>query len=228
MAKKNTSLSPVSLMTVANTNSVIAEQLRTIRSNINFSSVDKELQSMVITSSGAGEGKSTTSANLAVVFANSGKRVLLVDADLRKPTVALTFRLPNHRGLSTLIADREGQFEQHIQESGVENLSILTSGPIPPNPSELLQSQRMTDLIPELTTQFDLVIFDMPPIGVVTDAQILASKTDGTLLVVRERKTTKQGLIKAKKLLTLANAHLIGVVYNGVKKGNADNYYYYA
>ena len=228
MAKKNTNLSPVSLMTVANTNSVIAEQLRTIRSNINFSSVDKELQSMVITSSGAGEGKSTTSANLAVVFANSGKRVLLVDADLRKPTVALTFRLPNHRGLSTLIADREGQFEQHIQESGVENLSILTSGPIPPNPSELLQSQRMTDLIPELTTQFDLVIFDMPPIGVVTDAQILASKTDGTLLVVRERKTTKQGLIKAKKLLTLANAHLIGVVYNGVKKGNADNYYYYA
>lgn len=228
MAKKNTNLSPVSLMTVANTNSVIAEQLRTIRSNINFSSVDKELQSMVITSSGAGEGKSTTSANLAVVFANSGKRVLLVDADLRKPTVALTFRLPNHRGLSTLIADREGQLEQHIQESGVENLSILTSGPIPPNPSELLQSQRMTDLIPELTTQFDLVIFDMPPIGVVTDAQILASKTDGTLLVVRERKTTKQGLIKAKKLLTLANAHLIGVVYNGVKKGNADNYYYYA
>ncbi|WP_312500020.1 CpsD/CapB family tyrosine-protein kinase, partial [Enterococcus sp.] len=228
MAKKNTNLSPVSLMTVANTNSVIAEQLRTIRSNINFSSVDKELQSMVITSAGAGEGKSTTSANLAVVFANSGKRVLLVDADLRKPTVALTFRLPNHRGLSTLIADREGQFEQHIQESGVENLSILTSGPIPPNPSELLQSQRMTDLIPELTTQFDLVIFDMPPIGVVTDAQILASKTDGTLLVVRERKTTKQGLIKAKKLLTLANAHLIGVVYNGVKKGNADNYYYYA
>ncbi|MFS1058423.1 CpsD/CapB family tyrosine-protein kinase [Enterococcus casseliflavus] len=228
MAKKNNNVAPVSLMTVANTNSVISEQLRTIRSNINFSSVDKDLQSMVITSSGAGEGKSTTSANLAVVFANSGKRVLLVDADLRKPTVALTFHLPNHRGLSTLIADRTSQIDQHIQDSGVENLSIMTSGPIPPNPSELLQSQRMTDLISDLIAQFDLIIFDMPPIGVVTDAQILAAKTDGTLLVVRERKTTKQGLIKTKKLLNLANANLIGVVYNGVKKGNNDNYYYYA
>lgn len=227
MAKKKNTTAPVSLVTMADKNSTIAEQYRTIRSNIQFTSVDRELKTMVITSSGPGEGKSTTSANLAVVFANSGKRVLLVDADLRKPTVALTFKLQNVEGLSTLLGDRQADPRQYVQDSGVENLSILTSGPKPPNPSEMLNSARMAEVIDELKRTYDLIIFDMPPVATVTDAQILASKVDGTLLVVRERTTNKQSLIKAKELLQIAKANILGVVYNAAKKSDESSYYYY-
>ncbi|THE11116.1 polysaccharide biosynthesis tyrosine autokinase [Enterococcus hirae] len=226
MKKKNTIL-PVSLLSITDKNAMVSEQYRTIRSNIQFASVDQELKTMVVTSSGPGEGKSTTAANLAVVFANSGKRVLIVDADLRKPSVALTFQLPNVNGLSNYIGDRGGQAENYYSPSAVENLWVMTSGPKPPNPSEMLDSKRMEEIIAELAAKFDLVIFDLPPIATVTDAQILAAKTDGTLLVVRERKTIKHELLKAKELLTIAQARILGVVYNGAK-ANADvNYYYY-
>ncbi|MBO0461277.1 CpsD/CapB family tyrosine-protein kinase [Enterococcus sp. DIV1298c] len=224
--KKNTIL-PVSLLSITDKNAMISEQYRTIRSNIQFASVDRELKTMVVTSSGPGEGKSTTAANLAVVFANSGKRVLLVDADLRKPSVALTFQLPNVNGLSNFLGDREGRAENYYHQSSVENMWVMTSGPKPPNPSELLDSKRMEEVIEQLKSLFDLIIFDLPPIATVTDAQILAAKTDGTLLVVRERKTVKQELIKAKELLTIAQATILGVVYNGAKKNAEFNYYYY-
>lgn len=224
--KKNTIL-PVSLLSITDKNAMVSEQYRTIRSNIQFASVDRELKTMVVTSSGPGEGKSTTAANLAVVFANSGKRVLLVDADLRKPSVALTFQLPNVNGLSNFLGDREGRTESYYHTSSVENLWVMTSGPKPPNPSELLDSKRMEEVIEQLKAVFDLIIFDLPPIATVTDAQILAAKTDGTLLVVRERKTMKQELIKAEELLSIAQATILGVVYNGAKKNADFNYYYY-
>lgn len=228
MAKrKKNGTAPVSLVAAVDRNSSFSEQLRTIRSNITFSSVDKEIKSLVVTSSGPGEGKSTTAANLAVVFADSGKRVLLVDADLRKPTVALTFKLPNAEGLSSLLRNRSSQFTEYYQPSGVKNLWVLPSGPKPPNPSEMLGSQRMKELIEQLTKEFDLVIFDMPPVATVTDAQIIASETDGTLLVVRERVTKKQGVLKAKELLSMANANILGVIYNATKKSNESSYYYY-
>lgn len=226
MAKKNKGTNSVALITISEPTAVISEQYRTIRSNIQFASVDKELKTIVITSSGPGEGKSTTSANLAVTFARSGKKVLLVDADLRKPTVALTFKLANTYGLSTMLGDRNADPANCIQESGMENLWVLTSGPKPPNPSEVLDSKRMLELIEQFKQQFDLIIFDMPPVATVTDAQILASKTDGTLLVVRERTTSKQSLAKAKDLLRIANANVLGVVYNAAKNSE-ENYYYY-
>lgn len=226
MAKKNKSTSSVALITISEPTAVVSEQYRTIRSNIQFASVDKELKTLVITSSGPGEGKSTTSANLAVTFARSGKKVLLVDADLRKPTVALTFKLANTNGLSTLLGDRDADLSSYVQESGMDNLCVLTSGPKPPNPSEVLDSNRMLEVIEEFKKQYDLIIFDMPPVATVTDAQILASKTDGTLLVVRERTTSKQSLAKAKDLLRIANANILGVIYNAAKN-TEENYYYY-
>lgn len=225
MKKKKTSAPPVPLVALAD-QSITAEKYRTIRSNIQFAAIDRELNTLVITSSGPDEGKSITAANLAVVFANSGKQVLLVDADLRKPTVALSFQLPHNEGLSNLLSERERIADDYITETHIENLWVLPSGPKPPNPSEVLGTKRMEEIIEELILDFDLVIFDMPPVETVTDAQILAAKTDGTLLVVRERKTKKQELLKAKELLQIAKANILGVVYNGTKKESDLTYYY--
>lgn len=216
----------VSLITLADKSSPISEQYRTIRTNIQYAMVDRDLKTLVVTSSGPSEGKSTTSANLAIVFANSGKRVLLVDADMRKPTVAKTFSLDNIRGLSTLLGSRETVLHQVVQPSGVDNLFLMTSGPKPPNPSELLASRRMEELMSELKQQYDLVVFDMPPIVAVTDAQIVSSKSDGTILVVRENVSKRDSLLKAKSLLELVDANILGVVYNG-SKNIADQGYYY-
>src|SRR5699024_8494107 len=135
----------------------IAEQFRTIRTNINFSMVDRNLKTISITSAGPGAGKSTISANLAVTFAQEGKRVLLVDADLRKPTVHKTFRIPNKDGLTTLLTDREIEITDIVHHTDTDNLYVITSGVIPPNPAELLGSNRMKQLMIELEKKFDLV-----------------------------------------------------------------------
>ncbi|GGD01237.1 MULTISPECIES: CpsD/CapB family tyrosine-protein kinase [Enterococcus] len=216
----------VSLITLADKSSPISEQYRTIRTNIQYAMIDRDLKTLVVTSSGPSEGKSTTSANLAIVFANSGKRVLLVDADMRKPTVAKTFSLDNVRGLSTLLGSREVVLHQVVQSSGIDNLFLMTSGPKPPNPSELLDSRRMEELIQDLKQQYDLVIFDMPPVVAVTDAQIVSSKSDGTILVVRENVSKRDSLLKAKNLLELVDANILGVVYNGSKSITDQGYYY--
>ncbi|MFV0557465.1 MAG: CpsD/CapB family tyrosine-protein kinase, partial [Enterococcus sp.] len=172
MAKNNkrkaSKTNPVSLITLADRTSPISEQYRTIRTNIQFATTNEQkIQTIVVTSSGPGEGKSTSSANLAVVFANAGQKVLLVDADMRKPTVFKTFRLTNTFGLSTLLSTAKRLVEIR-QETAVENLFVLTSGPKPPNPSEMLGSPRMDQIIAEAKAEFDIVIFDMPPIVAVT------------------------------------------------------------
>lgn len=225
--RKTTETKAVSLITLVDKTSPISEQYRTIRTNIQYSVPgDREIRNMVITSSGPGEGKSTTSANLAVVFANAGQRVLLVDADMRKPTVHKTFSLPNTVGLSSLLSSHQ-ELTNVVQTTIVDNLNILSSGPKPPNPSELLNSTQMDRVIQETKEQYDFVIFDMPPIVTVTDAQIMASKTDGTLLVVREDVSRKESLMKAQELLHLVKANVLGVVYNGAKNTNDHEYYYY-
>ena len=181
---------------------------------------------MVITSSGPAEGKSTTAANLAIVFAKSGQRVLLVDADMRKPTVDQTFHLPNVRGLSTVLSTNQSVLES-CQPTFVDNLDVLTSGPKPPNPSELIDSKRMDQVKMELKQVYDFIIFDMPPVITVTDAQIMSSKVDGTLLVVRENETSKESIAKAKEALCLVQARVLGVVYNGATNNRDQGYYYY-
>lgn len=225
--RKNALRNAVSLITLIDNTSPVSEQYRTIRSNIQFaSSADKRIQTIVVTSSGPGEGKSTTAANLAVVFANSGQRVLLVDADMRKPTVYQTFCLSNSVGLSTVLSTTQSVLEA-AQKTDVENLSILTIGPIPPYPSELLGSARMEQVLAEARNLYDIILFDMPPIVAVTDAQIMASKVDGTILVVRENVSRKESVIKAKDLLRMAQARTLGVVYNGAAQSKDQGYYEY-
>ncbi|MGL9729284.1 hypothetical protein IGI44_002661 [Enterococcus sp. DIV0756] len=227
MKKKKTKPASVRLITLQEPTSNISEQYRTIRTSINFASVDKQLKTLVVTSAGPGDGKSTTSANLAVAFADTGMNVLLVDADLRRATVHMSFQLPNHRGLSTLLSEKNSGVKEAIHHTNVDNLFVLTSGPKPPNPSELLGSHRMSRLIDQLASEFDLVIFDVPPVISLADAQLLSSKVDGTLLVLREGKTQRQNAVKAVERLKEAHSNIIGAVYNGVSKIEDDYYHYY-
>ncbi len=214
-----------SLISLTNPKSPIAEQFRTIRTNIQFSSVDEALQTIIVTSSGPGEGKSTNTANLAVVFAQQGKRVLLIDADLRKPTVHYTFRTENHVGLSNVLT-RQLTLEEAISTTAQEKLWVLSSGPIPPNPSELLGSKNMQVLLEQAKEEYDVIVIDTPPVLAVTDAQILANLADGVVLVVSSGKTERDSAKKAKELLESAKAKILGVVLNN-KKAEESHYYYY-
>ncbi|RAK19843.1 capsular exopolysaccharide synthesis family protein [Anoxybacillus vitaminiphilus] len=215
-----------SLITVQNPRSPISEQYRTIRTNIQFSFVDKTMRSLMVTSAGPSEGKSTTVANLAVTFAQQGKKVLLIDADMRKPTMHYTFHLNNIIGLTNVLTQSAALLSAY-QATEVDNLFVLTSGPIPPNPAELLASKAMETFLEEVYKRFDLVIFDTPPVLAVTDAQILANKCDGTVLVVSSGKTEIEAAVKAKELLLSANAKLLGVVLNKKKQQQGQYYYYY-
>lgn len=206
--------------------SPITEQYRTIRTNIQFSSVDHEFKSIMVSSTGPGEGKSTTVANLAVVFAQQGKRVLLVDADMRKPTVHYTFNQTNTFGLTSVLT-KQVTIEKAILGTREKNLFILTSGPIPPNPAELLSSQAMEQFFQDAREVFDVILFDTPPLLAVTDAQILANICEGTILVVSSGKTEREQVIKAKELLDSAKGKLLGAVLNNKKIKDTNYYYYY-
>lgn len=229
MFKKKTNTlgnSQRSLITYVDPKSPISEQYRTIRTNIEFSSVDTEIKTLMVTSPGPAEGKSTTVANLAVVFAQQAKKVLLVDTDLRKPTVHYTFNQNNTYGLTSVLSKQKA-LSDAVNLTDQPYLSVLTSGPIPPNPAELLGSKAMEQFLEEAKEEYDVVLFDTPPVLAVTDAQILANRTDGVLLVVYSGKTEMEEATKAKDLLTAAKGKLLGMVLNHKKLQSSDYYYYY-
>jgi capsular exopolysaccharide synthesis family protein len=229
MFKKKTNTlgnSQRSLITYVDPKSPISEQYRTIRTNIEFSSVDTEIKTLMVTSPGPAEGKSTTAANMAVVFAQQAKKVLLVDTDLRKPTVHYTFNQNNTIGLTSVLS-KQKTLSEAVKLTDQPYLSVLTSGPIPPNPAELLGSKAMEQFLEEAKVEYDVVLFDTPPVLAVTDAQILANRTDGVLLVVYSGKTEMEEATKAKDLLTAAKGKLLGMVLNHKKLQSSDYYYYY-
>ncbi|GAA0469242.1 CpsD/CapB family tyrosine-protein kinase [Alkalibacillus silvisoli] len=214
-----------SLVTHDQPKSPISEQYRTLRTNLEFSAVDKELTTIAVTSSNPSEGKSLTTANLAVTFAQQSKKVLLIDADLRKPTVHYTFRTNNTFGLSNLLVG-DHALEQVVQDVRVDNLDVLTCGPVPPNPSELLGSKAMRQLVENAKESYDLIIFDTPPVLAVTDSQVLSQFVDGVLLVIRSKVTDKDTAIRAKELLNQTHANILGTVLND-READEGNYHYY-
>lgn len=214
------------LFTIASPKSPVTEQFKTVRTNIKFAQTDTPIQSIVVTSSGPSEGKSTLSSNLAVAFAQSGARTILVDADMRRPVVHTTFDLENQVGLSSLLSVRRLSLKDAIQETDVPNLSVMTSGPKAPNPSEILSSHRMRRVIELLKTRYDFIIFDMPPLINVTDAQIISSQVDGVVLSVKEGITEKPLLTKATALLRQVDANILGAVYIGAVANAGYGYYY--
>ncbi len=213
------------LITVADPRSPVSEAYRTLRTNIQFSSLDRPLHTILITSTRAEEGKSTTLANLAVTFAQGGHRTIAVDSDLRRPSLHKLFGVPNESGLTTLALDESSELA--LQPTAVANLRVLPSGPLPPNPSELLASQRMERIVDALKAEADFVLFDCPPIVAVTDAAVLARRVDGVLLVVSSGRTKRDHAVRAKAQLEKVNANIIGVVLNNVK-ADKNLYQYYS
>lgn len=218
------------LVTRSDANSPLSEAYRMLRVNLDFTAVDSPLQTVAITSANPGEGKSTTIANLAVALAESGKRVILVDTDLRRPTLHRIFELPNERGVtSALLNPESSELHQHLAPTEVPNLQLMPCGPIPPNPAELLSSRRMAALIGALKAECDIVLFDTPPLLVFADAALLARACDGVILTARAYTTRLGALRQASEQLTQAGARLLGVVLNGVAtpRGKQHSYYYY-
>jgi capsular exopolysaccharide synthesis family protein len=217
-----------SLVTLTNPRAPVSEAYRTLRTNLEFSSLDKPLKTMVVTSPGPEEGKSTTLANLAVTLAQAEKQVILVDCDLRRPSQHQIFGVSNDVGLTTMMVDEEAMKDPPLLDTGVSGLRLLPSGPLPPNPSELVGSRRMAEIISGLSGQADMVLFDAPPVVAVTDAAVLASRVDGVLLVIRAGGTKRDHAQKAKALLDKVSAHLVGVVLTNVKMDTSYYRYYNA
>jgi capsular exopolysaccharide synthesis family protein len=216
------------LITVADPRSPVSEAYRTLRTNLDFSSLDKPIKTMLVTSAGPEEGKSTVLANLAVTTAQTGRKVILVDCDLRRPTLHYIFNLKNDVGLTTMVVDDAAMEPPPLQETGVEGLQLVSSGPLPPNPSELLGSRRMEDIIADLLERADVVLFDAPPVVAVTDAAVLATKVDGVLLVVNAGGTKRDYARTAKARLEKVNANLLGAVLNNVRFDVSLHRYYAA
>lgn len=220
--KKNS----VSLIAHDVENAVIAEQYKLLRTNIQFASVDKSIQSIMITSPDTNEGKSTTAANLAITLAQQEKKVLLMDTDLRKPSIHSTFEVDNTNGITSILTNNIS-LDKAILKTHIDNLAILTSGPIPPNPSELLNSKAMENLLQNAKDMYDYIILDTPPVLAVADSQIIGSKCDGIIMVVKSGITYKEQAIKTEKILEKTNTSILGVVLNGVELSDKNYGYLY-
>ena len=206
----------IGLVTLTDPVSPVSEAYRTLRTNLQFAALDKELRSLLITSSSPGEGKSTTLANLAVTMAQVEQRVIMVDCDLRQPSLHAFFGLRNDRGLTTMMLDEQALENPPLQDTSVSGLRLLASGALPPRPSDLLGSKRMEAVIERLLGEADLLLFDAPPMMAATDAVVLATKLDGVLLVVSAGETRREHAQEVIDRLGKVNAHIVGAILNNV------------
>lgn len=214
------------LVTSLQENDSLSEQYRTLRTNISFAKAGGGLRSLVVTSAEAGEGKSTTASNLAAVMAQQGKRILLIDADTRKPSQHYFFSLADQEGLTNVLTG-QANFMDVVQATSLNQLFLLTSGPIPPNPADLLSASEMTTVIEQAEEHFDQVIIDSPPILAVSDTLLLANLCDGILFVIRSGSTEIDKARKAIDLLSSVNGKLLGIVLNDKRVSRKSPYYAY-
>ena len=204
--------------------SIISESFRTLKTNIQYSSLDKKYKVIVVTSANPGEGKTFTSSNLALTLAQGNKKVILIDCDFRKPNIHRRFKISNSIGLSEILVSEENH-SLSIKTYN-DNLDIITSGHMPPNPVEALACDKMSNYIEELKEEYDYIILDSPPVLFVSDSQVLAAKADGTILVVKNNKTKKNEIKEAYLRLKSVNANIIGTVLNGIKPESKYSYKY--
>jgi capsular exopolysaccharide synthesis family protein len=214
----------MSLITLTDPQSPISEAYRTLRTNLSFYSLDNPLHNLVVTSPAVSEDKGESIANLAVTMAQSGRKTLLVDCDLRRPVLHDFFGLSNENGLTDMVLNDAEM--PPLQQTSVENLTLLTSGAKPPNPADLLGSKKVDQLITNLTKQFDFVLFNAPPVVAVTDATILGAKVDGVLLVITAGKTRRDHAEKAKEMLEQAHVRVVGVALTNAPKDSSLGDYY--
>jgi capsular exopolysaccharide synthesis family protein len=212
-----------SLITLLDPTGATSEAYRTLRTSLLYSLVDLPRQTVVVTSAGPREGKSTTCANLGVVLAQADKRTLILDCDLRRPTMHNMFNLRNFEGVVNVLAGERGLKE--VSYEILPNLKVVTSGPIPPNPAEILSSERFAELLSGLREEFDFVLMDTPPVQLVSDPLALASQADGVLLVLDVRNTRKRVLKQTVRRLQAVGANVLGTVMNNAREGRGAYYY---
>jgi len=214
----------MNLITLTDPRSPISEAYRTLRTNLSFYSLDNPIRTLVVTSPAVGEGKSTTVANLAVTLAQSGRRTILVDCDLRRPSLHELFDLNSAPGLTNLVLDEVDQ--PPLQPTAVDNLWLLASGPQPPNPADMLGTRKVDQVIETLTEMADIILFDAPPVIAVTDAAVLGAKVDGVLLVISAGKTRREHAERAKELLEKARVRIVGVTLTNAPRDSSIGGYY--
>jgi capsular exopolysaccharide synthesis family protein len=214
------------LITLVDPRAPAAEAYRTLRTSLLFSTVDEPVHTLVFTSPMPRSGKSTTVANLAVTLAQGDYKTILVDCDLRQPQQHAIWGVENERGLTTMMLEAGAIAEPPLQDVGLENLSVLTSGPLPPNPADLLGSRKMDEVIGVLKARAEFVLFDAPPLLAVSDAAILGSKADGVLLVLRAGQSRRDHAMRAKDLLAQVNVRIVGSVLINVRHDVAVSDYY--
>lgn len=202
------------------------EAYRTLRTNIRFSLRGEGCKTFCITSSAQGEGKSITMVNLAISFAEAGQKVLLIDADLRRPAIARLLVEKATPGLSNVLAGLVDE-DEVVRNSAYPGMDIIFSGDIPPNPAELLGSERMAQLIEKLSKRYDYILVDTPPVNIVSDTCVIANMLDGVLILARQDKSRKDNVKRAVDRLKLTGANLLGCIFNGVPRENKTTYGYY-
>ena len=213
------------IISINNPKSPISEAYRGIRTSLQFSNLDKKIKTITITSARQGEGKSTILTNLAVSFANLDKKVLILDGDLRNPSVHKMFGVSNIHGVTDILLGNK-EFPETVHCTDIKNLHVLTAGAIPPNPSEMLSSKKMKDFVESLEQYYDYIFIDAPPIGIVTDAGIISTLSDGCIFVVGANETDIEHAKLAKEKLDSVGANILGTILNKLELTGTDNYYY--